>query len=159
MTISADTSTRSSVICDGGSESVLAPSLQPCPEKPTFDQLCDEIQGLGFSNSEVATLMAMFKETADAIIDVKLGLSDYIGVDMTAHEVLDRIIPDLTASTEDSLHARLEQHFLPEGWVLVHDKHGYCSIQAIPQSELADMLSNLGYYGDDGDIGYDVDDG
>lgn len=102
----------------------------PSPAKPTFDELCDLLQSRGYTPGQVSAAMWTFRAAADAI-DVESGTSNYISVNMAGHDILDDVMPDMQRSTPGSLHHVVERHFLPEGWRFVHDRHGFCSLQAV----------------------------
>lgn len=98
---------------------------------PTYEELIGEICELGFATEQSMLLMELLRETAE-LIDPDTGDSGFCDVNRAVHDVLDAIMPDLAYAAPGSLHERLNHHFLPEGWGFMHDRHGYCTLQAIP---------------------------
>ena len=94
---------------------------------------------MGFTPRTVNIAMRMFKRTARKV-NRFTGVSNPIDVDMEAHDLLEAIMKDRVASGPSSLHERLELHFLPEGYAMVHDFSGDCTLQAFPKSELINIL-------------------
>jgi hypothetical protein len=102
-------------------------------ETPTLtrDQLFNRIQAeTKMPTRKVTALMRMFRDAA-ADIDLEAETAGYILVDMSAHNLLDLVMPDMAAASPGTIHAAADRTFLPEGWTFRHDLHVSCTLQAI----------------------------
>lgn len=97
---------------------------------PTIASVNEELTELGLDDDTITRLSAHFR-MIKRLIDVDAGTCGYISVDMDIHDALDGIMPDLAYAAPGSLHERVNQAYLPAGWTFFHDKHLYCSLEAV----------------------------
>jgi hypothetical protein len=111
---------------------VIEPMLAPAdmPLKPNLVEITDALLDAGYSPGEIGTLQEILQEVAEAII-ISTGTSASVSMTMSAHSLMEKIMPHRVRPAPGTLHERLNNYYLPAGWTFVHDSAKMCMIVAL----------------------------
>ncbi len=99
-------------------------------EVPSLAEIFDALHDAGHTAQNIRVILDMMQSAAKQL-KAPEGEETWIDVDMSAHELLDDIMPDKATAAPGSIHERLDRRFLPEGYTFLHDVHGHCSLEAV----------------------------
>ena len=98
--------------------------------RPTEATIRRELTERGLSDAKAQELIRMFQDVARCVHPDQTH-TIYMRVGLQIHDAFDAIMPDHAYAETGSLHERINQTFLPEGWTFWHDRHGNCTIEAV----------------------------
>lgn len=122
-------------------------------QKPTASEVFEELFGLYEDSGTVAGLMRLFTRMSEDLDRVRNGdretirdmreereareIEDYgylviVGIpNNKVHDLLEHVMRDLATATPGSTHEMVNRHFLPPGYVFMHDNAKGCVLAII----------------------------
>jgi hypothetical protein len=94
----------------------------------------EELSTQGFGGRQVRAVVKTYQQLATAIASVRGRNPDgsmTVMMTMTGHGLIAKVAPGNTRAQPDSLHGRLDDAYLPEGWHSVHDARGGCTLTGV----------------------------
>lgn len=112
---------------------MLVAQQAPLMAPPTLTKECsiDDIRAVleeHYSANEVAIVLGLLQKVTRRREE---GCRPVVEMDMAGHDLLDAVMADEAIAGPGTMHERLNQTLLPQGYAFLHDRHRHCVLEIV----------------------------